>query len=108
MTHTTRLSLLFLLSAVPVLAQEESSQAASLSALEERLQALLQQIHEAQEANGSGETEESAEAAPPATAVGILESRIEELDQKVRILERQLEIEKEQAKERAAQTPAVG
>jgi phosphate-selective porin OprO/OprP len=112
MNHTTTLSLLLLLSTAPVHGEEQTSQKtsqqASLSDLEARLQALLQQIHEAQEANGSSETDESTEAAPPATAASVLESRLEELDQKVRILERQLEIEKEQAKERASQTPAVG
>lgn len=102
MTYTTALGLLLFLSAAPVQGQEETSKEASLSALEERLQALLREIDEARSAAGS------PDATPPATTMAAVEEKLTELDQQVRILERKLEIEQEQATERAAQTPSVG
>ncbi len=105
MTYTTALGLLLLLSAAPVQGQEETSKEASLSALEERLQALLREIDEARSTAGSPD---STDATPPVTTMAAVEEKLTELDQQVRILERKLEIEQEQAKERAAQTPTVG
>ncbi|HJS72851.1 MAG TPA: porin, partial [Vicinamibacteria bacterium] len=52
--------------------------------------------------------EKPSEAASSESSATTTEEKIEELDQKVRILERQLEIEREQARERSVQTAAVG
>jgi phosphate-selective porin OprO/OprP len=82
---------------------------AEIAALESRLETLLQEIEEARSTNESAtESTESAEAAAPPTAtIAAFAERVEELDQKVRILERQLEIEREQAKERSSQSPVL-
>ncbi len=105
MTYTTALGLLLLLSAAPVHGQEQTSKEASLSALEERLQTLLQQVRAEARLERIGQIQRGDSAGDSDRSPG---GKIEELDQKVRILERQLEIEQEQAKERAAQTPTVG
>lgn len=94
--------------------QESNTEAPAESqlALEARLQTLLQEIAEARKANGSDPYNGSAgssEAVPPTTvALAAFAERIESLDQQVRILERKLEIEREQAKAQASQTPVVG
>jgi hypothetical protein len=46
--------------------------------------------------------------ADPQTEIEQLASKIEELDQQLRVLQRKLEIDKEQAAEKAKVTPTVG
>ena len=50
----------------------------------------------------------SAPATPAPRTLDALETQIEQLDQQIRIVSRQLEIEREQASERAKTTPVVG
>src|SRR5687767_15889155 len=78
-------------------AGSSSAQSSNASELEAKLQAVQRQLQEIQGALHSAETPESGR--------GTLAEQVEQLSTQLKILSRQIELDKEQAAERAKTTP---